>query len=70
MLVLTRLEDETIVIGDPANPIAVVTVVSVRGEKVRIGIQAAREIPVHRGEVAAAMVAVVGGGEKAVHNAV
>jgi carbon storage regulator len=47
MLVLSRQRDESIIIGDNV----VVTVVDVRGDKVRLGIQAPREIPVHRREV-------------------
>jgi carbon storage regulator len=47
MLVLSRERDESIVIGDNI----VVTIVDVRGDKVRLGIQAPAEIPVHRQEV-------------------
>ena len=47
MLVLSRKKSESIVINDDI----VVTVVEVRGDKVRLGIQAPREIPVHRKEV-------------------
>lgn len=47
MLVLSRLRDESIIIGDNV----VVTVVDIRGDKVRLGIQAPHEIPVHRREV-------------------
>jgi carbon storage regulator len=47
MLVLSRQRDESIVIGDNI----VVTIVDIRGEKVRLGIQAPTEIPVHRREV-------------------
>jgi carbon storage regulator len=47
MLVLSRMRDESIIIGDNV----VVTVVDVRGDKVRLGIEAPREIPVHRREV-------------------
>ncbi|MEM1061955.1 MAG: carbon storage regulator CsrA [Planctomycetota bacterium] len=47
MLVLTRLRDESIVIGDDIR----VTVVDVRGDKVRIGIEAPRSVTVHRDEV-------------------
>jgi carbon storage regulator len=47
MLVLTRQRDESIVIGDNV----VVTVVDIRGDKVRLGIEAPEEIPVHRQEV-------------------
>jgi len=47
MLVLSRHTDESIIIGDNI----VVTVVDVRGDKVRLGIEAPTEIPVHRQEV-------------------
>ena len=47
MLVLSRQRDESIVIGDNI----VVTIVDVRGDKVRLGIEAPREISVHRREV-------------------
>lgn len=47
MLVLSRQRDESIIIGDNI----VVTVVDVRGDKVRLGIEAPTEIPVHRREV-------------------
>ncbi len=47
MLVLTRSIDESIVI----NGDIIVTVVEVRGDKVRLGITAPMEIPVHRSEV-------------------
>jgi carbon storage regulator len=47
MLVLSRQRDESIVIGDSV----VVTVVDIRGDKVRLGIEAPGEIPVHRREV-------------------
>jgi carbon storage regulator len=47
MLVLSRQRDESIMIGDQV----VVTIVDIRGDKVRIGIQAPSEIPVHRQEV-------------------
>ena len=47
MLVLSRQRDESIIIGDNI----VITVVDIRGDKVRLGIEAPREIPVHRQEV-------------------
>ena len=47
MLVLSRQRDESIIIGDNI----VVTIVDVRGDKVRLGIEAPKEIPVHRQEV-------------------
>jgi carbon storage regulator len=47
MLVLTRKSNQSIMIGDDIE----VSVLSVTGEKVRIGIQAPRDIPVFRKEV-------------------
>jgi len=47
MLVLSRQRDESIIIGDNI----VVTVVDVRGDKVSLGIEAPREVSVHRREV-------------------
>lgn len=47
MLVLSRRRDERIMIGDKV----VVTVVEIRGDKVRLGIEAPKEVPVHRQEV-------------------
>lgn len=47
MLVLSRLPDESIVINDNIE----VRVVSVRGEKVRLGVCAPRSVSVHRREV-------------------
>lgn len=47
MLVLSRQKDESIMIGDDVE----ITIVDVRGDKVRLGIVAPREVPVHRREV-------------------
>ena len=47
MLVLSRHRDESIMIGDDV----VVTIVDIRGDKVRLGIDAPTSIPVHRQEV-------------------
>lgn len=47
MLVLSRQRDESIMIGDNI----VVTIVDIRGDKVRLGINAPTEIPVHRQEI-------------------
>jgi len=47
MLVLSRQRDESIMIGDDVE----VTIVDVRGDKVRLGITAPKSIPVHRREI-------------------
>ena len=48
-LILTRTPGETIVIGDEGD--IMITIVSVRGNQVRLSVDAARSIPVHREEV-------------------
>jgi carbon storage regulator len=47
MLVLSRKVNESIVINDDIT----ITVVEIRGDKVRLGVEAPREAPVHRREV-------------------
>lgn len=47
MLVLSRKRNEQIMIGDGI----ILTIVDIRGDKVRIGIDAAKDLPVHRREV-------------------
>lgn len=47
MLVLSRKRNEQIVVNDEV----VITVVEIRGDKVRLGIDAPKEVPVHRREV-------------------
>ena len=47
MLVLSRQRDESIMIGDDVK----ITIVDVRGDKVRLGIEAPKRIPVHRMEI-------------------
>jgi carbon storage regulator len=47
MLVLSRKVNETIIINDNI----VITVVDIRGDKVRLGIEAPKDVPVHRQEV-------------------
>ena len=47
MLVLSRKKNESIVINDDI----IIVVVDIRGDKVRLGVEAPREVPVHRREV-------------------
>ena len=47
MLVLSRQKDESIMIGDDVE----ITIVDVRGDKVRLGINAPRSVAVHRKEI-------------------
>ncbi len=47
MLVLSRHRDEAIMIGDEVE----ITIVDIRGDKVRIGVNAPSRIPVHRREI-------------------
>lgn len=47
MLVLSRKKNESIIIDDNI----VVTVIEIRGDKVRLGIDAPREVPIHRSEI-------------------
>lgn len=47
MLVLSRKKNESIVINDDIT----IVVVEVRGDKVRLGVEAPKEVPVHRREV-------------------
>ena len=51
MLVLSRKKDESIIINDLIK----VTVVEIRGDKVRLGIDAPKDVSVHRQEVYAAI---------------
>jgi carbon storage regulator len=52
MLVITRREGEEVVIGDPENPIGVVRIASVKGERVRVAFDFPRTVQIHRREVA------------------
>lgn len=47
MLILTRRQGETLMIGDEIT----VTVLSVKGNQVRIGVEAPKHVPVHRKEI-------------------
>ena len=47
MLVLSRKKNESIVINDDIT----IVVVEIRGDKVRLGVEAPKEVPVHRTEV-------------------
>lgn len=50
MLLLTRRISETLVIGEGEN-VVTVTVLGVKGNQVRIGIEAPKDVPVHREEI-------------------
>jgi carbon storage regulator len=52
MLVITRREGEEVVIGDPKNPIGIVRIASVKGERVRIAFDFPRDIQINRREIA------------------
>lgn len=52
MLVITRREGEEVVIGDPRNPIGIVRIASVKGERVRVAFDFPREVSIHRREIA------------------
>ena len=52
MLVITRREGEEGVIGDPRNPIGIVRIATIKGDRVRVALEFPRDIPVHRREVA------------------
>lgn len=47
MLVLSRKKNESIIINDDIT----IVVVEIRGDKVRLGVDAPKEVPVHRNEV-------------------
>ncbi len=51
MLVLSRKKNESIVVDDEI----VITVLEIRGDKVRLGIEAPKSVPIHRSEVYAAI---------------
>lgn len=57
MLIVTRRSGEAIVIGDDIT----VTVLGIKGNQVRVGIAAPKDVPVHREEVAERIAAQNGG---------
>ena len=61
MLVLSRKKNESIVINDDIT----IVVVEIRGDKVRLGVEAPKEVPVHRQEVYDAIHRTVPNGEQA-----
>lgn len=58
MLILTRRPDESIMLGDDV----VITVLSVKGQQVRLGIDAPKDVEVHRQEVYERIGKAAGGG--------
>ncbi|MCL4210215.1 MAG: carbon storage regulator [Phycisphaeraceae bacterium] len=52
MLVVSRKEGEEVVIGDPSNPLGIVRVASVKGERVRLAFSFPRHVQVFRRELA------------------
>jgi carbon storage regulator len=50
MLVLSRKRNEKIIIGEGANQVRLV-ITNIKGDKVRIGLEAAASVPIHREEV-------------------
>jgi len=53
MLALTRRIGEEVVIGDPSNPLGVIRVVEIHGDKVRLSFDFPRETQINRSELAA-----------------
>ena len=51
MLVLSRKKNESILVGPDGENVATIVIVEVRGDKVRLGIEAPRDWCVHRREV-------------------
>jgi carbon storage regulator len=51
LLVITRRELEEIVIGDPAAPLGVVRIASIKGDRVRVALEFPREVEIHRREL-------------------
>ncbi len=65
MLALTRRVGEEIVIGDPANPVGVIRVVAVHGDKVRLSFDFPRDVKINRRELADAKLKGIGPGDPA-----
>jgi len=62
MLVITRREGEEVVIGDPKNPLGVLRIASVKGDRVRIAFDFPRDVDIHRREIADQILAQDGAG--------
>lgn len=56
MLVVTRRQGEEIVVGDPAKPFATIKISKIQYDRVTVSLDFPKEMPVHRKEVAAAIV--------------
>lgn len=52
MLALTRRVGEEVVVGDPKQPLGVIRVVDIHGDKVRLAFDFPRETPINRRELA------------------
>ncbi len=52
MLALTRRIGEEIVVGDPSNPLGVIRVVDIHGDKVRLAFDFPRDMQINRRELA------------------
>jgi carbon storage regulator len=51
MLVLTRYIGQSIVVGDQKKSMFTFSILSVKGSQIKIGVEAPKEIPVHREEI-------------------
>ena len=63
MLALTRRVGEEIVIGDPANPVGVIRVVAVHGDKVRLSFDFPKDVKINRRELAEMKLKGIGPGD-------
>ena len=63
MLALTRRIGEEIVIGDPANPVGVIRVVAVHGDKVRLSFDFPKDVKINRRELAEMKLKGIGPGD-------